>query len=537
MSKESPNSGGVLRVGLDWEVDIVDPPASFGGWNTARVVQQIFESLVEDDLQDEASACTRLVPALARRYKISSDGLTYTFFLRENIQFHDGAPFDADAVKYNIERLWRHDAPQYYPIAADYNQVALQSLADIRVVDQFTIALTLHEPYADFLRYMTQEDAPGAMVFISPDAIEKFGNAGVADRAPGTGPFKFAERFSTPSGTGVSLVRNDDYWGGAPYLDGIRFIPIPDAEDRAQALLNGEIDLAYGPEPTSLEELHKKDFIIREGPVPYVWYFIFNMRDAHIRDIRVRRAIALAFDRQRLSREVFANSTRVTTGIVPPACPSYEPDFPDYYPYDPKRAAALLAEAGFGNGFGFRIMTATAGSAQLAPLKICEYLKRDLAEIGISLEVVPHRDWVSYCNEWRLGVPEGIGGSEMSWGMSCDVWLEQVAHSKYMSPKGFNAGYYSRAEVDRLLDLARTELHQTRRIELYRIAHRLIMDDLPLLPVVTMRSGAVVYSPRVKNFRFPAQNWHDFKRVWLETPSSQARLGGTPRHVGPANVR
>lgn len=187
-----------------------------------------------------------------------------------------------------------------------------------------------------------------------------------------------------------------------------------------------------------------------------------------------------------------------------------------HYSYDPKRAAALLAEAGFANGFTFRVMTATAGSVQLAPLKICEYLKRDLAKVGITVEVVPRHDWVSYCNEWRLGVPEGIGASEMSWGMSCDVWLEQVAHSRYMSPKGFNAGYYSRPEVDRLLDLARTELRETRRTELYRVAHRLIMEDLPLLPVVTMQSGSVVYSPRERNFRFPPQNWHEFKRVWLE---------------------
>ncbi len=105
---------------------------------------------------------------------------------------------------------------------------------------------------------------------------------------------------------------------------------------------------------------------------------------------------------------------------------------------------------------------------------------------------------------------------ELSWGMSCDVWLEQVAHSRYLSPNGLNAGYYSRAEVDRLFDLARTERSDARRIEMYRIAHRLIMDDLPLLPVVTVRAGSVVHAPEVKNFRFPRQNWHSFKNVWID---------------------
>lgn len=516
MAGGEPKLGGTLRVGLDWEVDIIDPPASFGGWNTSRVVQQMFESLVEDDLEDEASLHTRLVPALAHRYEVSPDGRVYTFHLRQNIRFHDGCPFDAEAVVFNFERMWRGDAPHFYPVAADYNQVAVQSVADVRVRDTFAVEITLREPFPEFLRCMTQEDAPGAVVFISPKALKKYGNEGIADRAPGTGPFKFVERFSTPSGSGVEIARNDAYWNGASYLDGIRFLPLPDADQRAQALLDGEVDLAYGPEPKRLEELRANGFVIREGSIPYIWYFIFNTRDAPFHDPRVRRAVALAFNRRRLSDKIFAGATGVMAGILPPASPSYEPDFPELYPYDPAKAQALLVEAGFSNGFSFKVMTATAGSAQLDPLQICDSLARDLANVGIKVDIIRLDDWVSYCEAWRLGVPAGVGLSEMSWGMSCDVWIEQIAHSRYLSPKGFNAGYYSRPEVDRLLDLARTELLDDRRIEIYRIAHRLIMEELPLLPVVTVRAGAVVHAPHVRNFRFPRQNWHDFKRVWID---------------------
>jgi peptide/nickel transport system substrate-binding protein len=514
MGDTEPAAGGTLRVALDWEVDVIDPPASFGGWNTARVAQQIFESLIEDDLQEEDVPFTTLVPGLAHRYEVSSDGLTHTFFLRDNVRFHDGTPFDAQAVRVNLERMWREDSPHFSSVAADYNQVALQSLDDVQVLDRHTVRITLREPFAEFLRLMTQEDAPGSVVFVSPDALARYGNDGIADHAPGTGPFRFAERFSTPSGSGVEVARNDDYWDGAPHLDGIRFIPFPDADDRAQALLDGEVDLAYGPEPTRLKQLGAEGFVIREGPIPYVWYFIFNTRNTPFRDPRVRRAVAFAFDRQRLS-EAFGGGTSVTAGILPPASPSYEPGFPEHYPYDPARATALLAEAGHASGFTFPVLTATAGSAQLEPLKICEHLKQDLAKVGITVDVIPRHDWVSYCEEWRLGVPETVGASEMSWGMSCDAWIEQIAHSKNASPKGFNAGYYARSEVDRLFDLARTELSGTRRTELYRIAHRLIMGDLPLLPVLTVRAGAVVHSQRVRDFRFPRQNWHDFKRVWL----------------------
>lgn len=518
MGQENPKRGGILRVGLDWEVDIIDPPASFGGWNTARVVQQMFESLVEDDLQDETSTYTRLVPALATQYEISPDGRRYTFRLRKNVRFHDGTPFNAAAVVFNLDRLLRKGAPQFSPIAADYNQMAMQGVKDVHALDEHTVEIVLSEPFAEFLRCMTQEDAPGSVVFISPTALKRYGNEKIADNAAGTGPFKFGWRFHTRHGSGVEVVRNDDYWGGPPHLDGIRFTPLPSADDRAQALLDGDVDLAYGPEPTRLEELREKGFIVSEGPIPYVWYFIFNTRDRPFSDARVRRAIICGFDRQRLSDTVFGGATRVMAGILPPASPSYEADFPELYPYDPRRAKALLVEAGYPDGLEFTILTATAGSAQLAPISICESMAHDLAKIGVTVNIEAREDWGSYCEEWRLGIPKGIGLSEMSWGMSCDVWIEQVAHTRYLSPKGFNAGYYSRPEVDKLLDSARKSPSGKRRVALYRKAHRLIMEDASLLPVVTVSKGMVAYAPNVKNFKFPRQNWHDFKRVWINSP-------------------
>ena len=214
--------------------------------------------------------------------------------------------------------------------------------------------------------------------------------------------------------------------------------------------------------------------------------------------------------------QIFAGATPAMAGILPPASPSYEANFTELYPFDPARARMLLAEAGYSEGFRSTLITATAGSAQLAPLKIGAALARDLAAVGITLDIDARDDWVSYCEEWRLGIPRAAGLSEMSWGMSCDAWVEQVLHSKYLSPKGFNAGYYNRPEVDLLLDRARTEQNEAWRTALYREAHRLIMEDAAVLPVVTIRRGLVVHAPRVRNFKFPRQNWHDFRRVRLD---------------------
>jgi peptide/nickel transport system substrate-binding protein len=506
----------VLRVALDWEVDPIDPPASFGGWNTGRVVQQMFESLYEDDLEDESASPTRLVPALATSVEISADGLQYLFRLRDNVRFHDGTEFNAEAVRFNIERMWNPRAPQYSSVAADYNRIGLETLKSVEVKGPLTILITLKEPFAEFLRYMTQEDAPGAHVFISSDALKKRGNSGIADYAPGTGPFRFGSRFSTNFGSGVRLSRNEDYWGGAPKLAGIEFRPYPMLDDRYRALLNGEVDFAYGLEGSDLGELKRRGFVVLESQVPYVWYFIFNMRDPILRDVRVRHAIAHAVDRKGLSNGIFRGHTEVASGMLPPASPSFDQNYKFPYKFDPARAQELLKEAGVPSDWRLRIITAKAGSGQLMPVQICEYLAKSLDAIGFGAEILQTDDWVSYCDEWRSGIPDGGGVSQMSWGMSCDVWLDQVLHSRNLSPRGFNAGYYSNPDVDRLMDNARQAKEIGQQQRLYREAHGVIMDDLPVLPMLTLRSGFVCYHPKVKGIRNPKQNWHSFSNAWID---------------------
>lgn len=506
----------ILRVALDWEVDAIDPPASFGGWNTARVVQQMFESLYEDDLEDELASPTRLVPALATSVEVSDDGLRYLFRLRENVRFHDGTRFDAEAVLFNMDRMWNPEAPQYSPVAADYNRMGLKLLESVEILGPFSILFTLKERFPEFLRYMTQEDAPGAQIFISPRAIERLGNSDIADHAPGSGPFRFDHRFSTAFGSGVRLKRNQDYWGGSPRLGGIEFRPYPGIEDRYRALLNGEVDLAYGLEGSDLDELRRRGFVVVEGQAPYIWYFIFNMRDPVLSDLRVRRALAHAVDREGLSNSIFRGHTAIASGMLPPASPAFDAEYIFPYEFNPERARQLLKEADVPSNWRLRIMTANAGSGQLMPVSICEYLAENLEAVGLHSEIIQTKDWVSYCEEWRSGLPDGAGLSQMSWGMSCDIWLEQVLHSGNISPFGFNAGYYSNPAVDRLLDRARQAGNGDQRGELYRKAHELIMKDLPVLPMLTLRRGSVCYHPRVQGFRNPKQNWHSFKNVWMD---------------------
>lgn len=510
----------MLRVALDWAVDEIDPPRSFGGWNTGRVVQQTHESLVEDDFDTPpmpADAPTQIVPRLAEQVEESLDARRFVFRVRPGIRFHDGTPLDADAVVLNYERMCCPDSPHYSAVVADFNRAGTGLIEDVRSLDAMTVAFSLSEPFPEFLRYMTQEDAPGAQSLISPAAIRKWGPDACADRAPGTGAFRFHRRFDTAGGAAVELLRNDEYWDGPPSIAGIQFLPFPDLEDRIRALTEGRVDIAYSMEGANLGELSARGITVPEFSPPYLWYLVFNLHDPHMADVRVRQAIAYAIDRKALCDELFPGAALPATSAIPPGAPAHDPhSAAERYPHDPERARALLAEAGVSQGLTLQVVAAQAGSAQLNPGAIYKRLAQDLSKVGIRLEVTLHPDWIAYCNQWRNGAPAGVAFSEMSWGMSCDLWMSQVLHGENTSPRGFNAGYNQDAVLDELLHRARSTLSLAERTAFYRAADARVMDTLPILPLLTSRRGMIAWSPRVTGLTVVNQSWQDFRRVRLK---------------------
>ena len=508
----------MLRVALDWAVDEIDPPRSFGGWNTGRVVQQSHESLMEDDFHTSpvpADAPTRVVPRLAEAVQQSRDARYFVFRLRHGVRFHDGVPLDAEAVVLNYQRMCMPASPYFSEVAADFNRAGAGLIEDVRALDGMTVAFRLSEPFPEFLRYMTQEDAPGAQALISPAAIREFGSDGCADRAPGTGAFHFHRRFETDGGSAVELLRHDAYWDGPPAIDGIQFLPFPALDDRVRALIEGRVHLAYSLEGADLQDLLGRGFAVPAFSPPYLWYLVFNLRDPQMADVRVRQAIAHAIDRKALCDDLFPGAALPATTAIPPGAPAHDPKAPERYPYDPDRARTLLAQAGAAEGMTLHVTGARAGSAQLDPGSIYRHLARELSKVGIRLEVTLHPDWVGYCNQWREGAPAGVSFSEMSWAMSCDLWLSQVLHSENLSPRGFNAGYNQDPTLDALLDRARGALSQQDRTSLYRAADARVMETLPILPLLTSNRGMIAASPGVTGLTIVNQCWQDFRRVRL----------------------
>lgn len=515
-----PVEGGTLTIGMESEADLLDPHAS-SGWVTHRVIYQINESLVAENLTRADAPYPPLVPGLATSWDVSPDGLVYTFHLREGVRFHDGTSFDAQAVKVNIDRMFRRGSPFFSARAAATTYYLWKDLDRVEVIDPLTLRLTFRRPFAEFPRVLTQF-AEGSAGLISPTALRRWGNEGIADHPVGTGPFRFVERVR---GDRIVLERNPDYWGPRPCLDRLIFRPLPDPASRVNALQTGEVDLIFVPPPDKVDSLRSAGFVSLQGPAPHNWFLFLNTRDPHFQDLRVRQAIAMAIDKEGLARELLKNTARAAHSLQAPANSSYDPTFRGL-PHDLERARELLAEAGWadsdgdgvvekdGERFHFVFQTSVDGSGQLTPVPIARWIQRDLRKIGVDVAVETY-EWITYIGVWASGIKPEIGMNQISWGMTSNYWLDMMVNSRWQAPNGLNTNYYANPEVDRLLDQALSEQDDLKRAALYRQANALVMADAWHIPIVNDLAPLVI-SPKVKGFVHAPQEWYDLRSVWIE---------------------
>jgi peptide/nickel transport system substrate-binding protein len=502
---KSPKAGGTLIWGMESEIGPLDIQA-IGGWVTWRVRRLIYEPLVTHDLTTEGTLSPPIIPALAKSWEVSSDGRVYTFHLRENVKFHDGTPFDAQAVKFNLDRALDAQFPYFHTqLSIFQKRYIYQYIESYQVLDPLTIQLTNSQPFPDFLFQMAEL---GYAAFVSPAAVQKWGNNDIAEHPVGTGPFRFVERVR---GQKVVLERHAAYWGRKPYLNRIIFRPLPEAASRVVALQTGEADLIMVPPPDSIEPLKKAGFIVHQSPTAHIWYWNLCMNRGPLQDVRVRQAIQHAIDKDGLAKNLMRGTVLPAHQMHAPGAPAHDPEF-KLYDYNPAKAKQLLAEAGYASGLKLTWITSVDGSGQLIPVPITEWIQRDLRKVGIEIDIVTY-EWQSYLGMFAVRC-EKSDSWQMSWGEVSDYWLYKVVHSKYNTEQ-FPRSYYKNPEVDKTLDLAAVELDDKKRHDLYRQANRLLMEDAAFVPIVH-DLAPVVYHPKVKGFVHTALESFDLTTVWLD---------------------
>lgn len=495
--------GGTLIWGMPAETDTLDPHAT-GGWSTYQITYQIFEGLVKEDLTAADAPTPALVPGLATSWDISADGLQYTFKLREGVKFHDGTPFDAEAVKFNFERFWDESSPNFYKKAKAYVIAYTKWIKSVEVIDPMTVRVTLTAPNYQWLRQGLQ--SYGQPLMISPASVKQFGNEGVVAHPIGTGPFKFVER---DQGVKTVLARNDDYWGRKAKLEKVIFRPLQDPATRVNALENGEVQMITTPPWDEIERLAAAGFTVTTNKnVPYINFIHLNFKHPAMQDIRVRKAINMAIDRAGIANEIYRGTGRAEYGMLSPGTDAYDPNFTSFK-YDPEGAKKLLAEA------GVKDLKLVFEIPQYGTGEIIEtWIQRDLKKIGIDVELRKY-EWVTYLGKWAGGMPADVAMNEIGWGMSTPAWIDIVSRCDSAPPGGINSGFYCNQEADKLLSQAILEVDPAKAKDLYQKANRIIMDDAAFAPLVDDLQP-IVTAPSVKGFVNPPEDWYDLSTVSVE---------------------
>jgi len=475
---------GVLIVGQIAEPKALDP-AAVTAVNDFRILVNLYEGLVR-----YAPGTLEVEPHLATDWEISEDGRQYTFTLREGVTFHDGTPFDAEAVVFNFERMLNEDHPYHdtgpFPLAFFFGAVE-----SVEAVDAQTVAFTLNEPFAPFLSNLAYPTG----LLVSPTAVMESG-ADFGRNPVGTGPFRFAEWRSNEA---VVVERNTDYWGDPAGLEAVVFRPITDANTRTAEMLAGGIDMMVEVPPTALSEFQGESYTIHEQAGPHVWFLILNLREGPFTEQLVRQAANYAIDKEAIVNDVLEGTAEVAAGPTPPAFAWAYNEELDPYPHDPERARELLAEAGVENPEVTFYVT-EGGSGMLDPVAMGTAIQADLAEVGFDVTIETY-EWNTFLGEVNPGLEGKADMAQMAWMTNDPDTLPYLALRTEAMPDqgGFNSGYYSNEEVDALLEEARTAADQDRRAELYREMQAIVQEDAPWVFVANWKQNAVT-SDRVGNF-------------------------------------
>lgn len=455
----------------------------------------IFDRLVDIEVDDAGNS--KIVPSLAESWDISDDGLEYTFHLREGVKFHNGNDFTAEDVAYTFHRLLTVDGAVNTEFidqvkgAEELMNGENDTLEGVEVVDDHTVKITLKEPFAGFLASIS---SPGVSIYDS-EATEAAGDQFGMDPAltVGTGPFMFS---SWSFNNQLVLTCNEDYWKGASALPGVVIKIIPDTETQSMMFESGELDildLDYAADSVDRFTETYPDQIV-QGPRVGITYFTMNFNKEPFSDVKVRKAVQMAIDRQAILDALYGGRGQIEQGIFPHGLIGFNAD-QEEIKYDPEGAKALLAEAGYADGFDMEIAADSSASDTIT--MALEIVSSQLAEVGINAEIKNYDQ-----STWLETRKSGELGSFMS------TWT-----ADYNDPDNFIYTFFGNEEKTKIRSInypdtevmervakARTIVDEDERLTEYKaLEEKLIHEDAAWVPMFS-RLHLFAVGKRVQGF-------------------------------------
>ena len=483
---------GYLVAALNADIQTADVQKTSKDY---EVPFNIFDRLVDVEVGTDGNS--KIVPSLAESWDISDDGLEYTFHLRQGVKFHNGNDFTAEDVAYTFHRMLTVEGgvnTEFIDQIKGADELLAgetDTLEGVEVVDDYTIKVTLKEPFAGFLASIS---SPGVSIYDS-EATEAAGDQFGMDPAVtvGTGPFEFS---SWSFNNQLVLTRNEDYWKGASGLPGVVIKIIPDTETQSMMFESGELDildLDYAADSVDRFTETYPDQIV-QGPRVGIVYFTMNFNKEPFQDVRVRKAVQMSIDRQAILDALYGGRGQVEQGIFPHGLIGFNPD-QEEIKYDPEAAKALLAEAGYADGFDMEI--AADSSASDTMTMALEIVSDQLAEVGIRAEIKNYDE-----STWLETRKSGELGSFIS------TWS-----ADYNDPDNFIYTFFGNEEKTRIRSInypdtevmervakARTLVNEDERLAEYKaLEEKIIHEDAAWVPMFS-RLHLFAVSKRVQGF-------------------------------------
>ncbi|MFP7289067.1 glutathione ABC transporter substrate-binding protein [Shouchella clausii] len=465
---EESGQGGDLVVAMNSDIVALDPH-QVNDVPSGQVQGQVYEGLIEFDENME------LQPVLAKGYEWNDDGTALTFQLQEGVKFHDGAEFNAEAVKKNIERITDE-------ALASQRAFLFEEISEINVINDYEIEFVTEEPFAP----LVYSFAHNAGFMISPDVIDADYAAMENGEQPST------EVNANPAGTGyfkyesgqigsseLVFKKNEEYWGEPAKLDSVTFKTVPDGNTRLAELETGSSHFIEPLDVSGVAQLEATDGAhLLETESISASYFGFNVEKEPFDDVRVRQAIAMAIDKNVIANDILDGFELPATSPVSPGVIGHDPNA-EPLPYDVDAAKELLAEAGYEDGF--EVTLSTNDSA--ARVDLAQYIQNQLADLNITVDI-NIQEWATYLDATGNGEHEMFILGWSSATGDADYALAPLFHSDSMGEPG-NRSFYSNPELDAILDEAAKEVDEDKRNELYAEAQAILNEEVPVVFTTT----------------------------------------------------
>ena len=465
----------------------------------------IIQCRVAESLLTRDPYTLEYVPLLAESFSVAPDGLSVTYKLRRGLVFSDGAPLTSADVVFTIDRIMD-------PIldAARERSYLIENGVKVEAIDDYTVKFSLSRPYFEIL------NITGSMLILPKHFYGNYTAAQMNDNPGllmGSGPYRMQSPDGWRPGQPIILVRNERYWGTPPTFDRIVYNEVQEEAASAVMLRNGKIDLLPAT-PEQFDQLKKDPSItakansyIYDNPYGGYTYVAWNQKKADkptpFADARVRRAVTMLIDRERIAKELYLGYAQPATGPFTPNNPQADSAIVAL-PYDPALARKLLEEAGYLDRDGDGILEDASGtpfafefifpSASEFTARVCSFIKDNLALGGIKADIKPI-DWPTLVQRLEKSQFEA---ATLGWSSSIESDLFQIFHSSQIADGGDNRTNYISKELDKYIELARSTVDRDQRMKYWNKCHQIIHEEQPYTFLVNRKALRFV-DKRIQN--------------------------------------